>query len=336
MPSDPPQPSVRARPHPTEQPVVQSLLLHPARWEIWPALAVLRWMQRQMRREHVNVCFRAKPRLAFAPSEIDDISLRSPGEIEVVINALGLASTGSALPSADIARIIADQRSGGASAAWLDLATDRLMHAAEASMRRSACAFSWATGGRSEASRVLPALVGRDAMLAHTRAGQLRSAGRRTTERLDGLSAPFAPSTPSAAGLARAVEAYTGLETQVRECTGAELEVARPARIRGPRARILGRRRRSAAAGVAVRLDARAAEERGVEWAADETRVDALYELSRTYIGDSAPIPSLEITVAPGALAPARPGDPHAVLGRSAVLQTRGGAPMTLRVRAPR
>ena len=319
-----------------QHPVVQDLFLNPTKWEIWPAVAVLRWVQRQMRREHMNVSFRARARLAFAPSEIDDISFRTPSEIEMVINALGVASTGSALPSADIARMIAGQREGGAATTWLDMVTDRLMHAGEASMRRTGEAFSGAIGTAGEASRTLRALVGRDGVLSQGPGGPLHAGQGRGARRLEALSAPFALRAPSAHGLARTVEAYTGLDTKVRENTGATLEVAHPARIGGRVRRVLGARRACARAGVTVRIDATRAGASGIEWASDDTRVESVYELARSYIGDSTPIPALEVALASETVECARPGDARAVLGRSAVLQRGPGRRMVLRVRSRR
>ena len=174
-------------------PLVQDLLLNPTRWRLWPAMAILRWLQRQMRKNRIRVVYRTRPTLSFPASEIADIYFVRPNELQIVVNALGLANAGSALPSADIARIIADYRSGGALSLWLDMVADRMLHAAETSVARSVSPFACAMGGFPEADSVLPSLVGHDGVLAESRpdglspslaAGARRPAPHRTRRAL--------------------------------------------------------------------------------------------------------------------------------------------------------
>ena len=233
-----PVPSVSRRELPEEgkaalrHPLVQDLLLNPSRWRLWPAMAIIRWLQRQMRRNRIRIVYRTRPSLSFPASEIADIYFVRPNELQVVVNALGLANAGSALPSADVARVIADYRSGGGLATWLDMVADRMLHAAETSVARSASPFACAMGGFPEADSVLPSIVGHDGVLAESRLDGLSPSRRAGTRRLTALGALFL-GVPTAHGLARAFEGFTSLHARVVEFTGAPLDVSRPARL-GP------------------------------------------------------------------------------------------------------
>ena len=184
-------------------PLVQDLLLNPTRWRLWPAMAIIRWLQRQMRTNRIRIVYRTRPTLSFPASEIADIYFARPSDLQIVVNALGLANSGSALPSADIARIIADYRSGGALAVWLDMVADRMLHAAETSVSQSVSPFACAMGGFPEADSVLPSLVGHDGVLAETRSDGLSSSRQTDARRLTALGALFL-GVPTAHGLARA------------------------------------------------------------------------------------------------------------------------------------
>ena len=288
-------------------PLVQDLLLNPTRWRLWPAMAILRWLQRQMRKNSIRIVYRTRPTLSFPASEIADIYFVRPNELQIVVNALGLANAGSALPSADIARIIADYRSGGALSLWLDMVADRMLHAAETSVARSVSPFACAMGGFPEADSVLPSLVGHDGVLAESRPDGLSLSRRAGARRLTALGALFL-GVPTAHGLARAFEGFTSLHARVIEFTGAPLDVSRPARLGAGFGRVLGSRRIVAEAGVTVRLNDGPTCEDAVAWASDPVRIRSLYELARTYIGDASPEPSIELVVRIDELSPPRAG----------------------------
>ena len=300
-------------------PLVQDLLLNPTRWRLWPAMAIVRWLQRQMPRNSIRLVYRTLPSLSFPASEIADISFVRPNELRIVVNALGLACAGSALPCADVARIIADYRSGGALAVWLDMVADRMLHAAEASVAQSVSPFACAMGRFPEADSVLPSLVGHDGVLAESRSDGLSFSRRTDTRRLTALGALFL-AHPTAHGLARAFEAYTSLHARVIELTGAPLDVSRPARLGAGFGRVLGTRRIVAEAGVTVRLNDGSTCEDAVEWASDPVRIRSLYTLARAYIGDTSPAPSIELVVRTEELAPLEPGARSALLGGCAML----------------
>ena len=313
-------------------PLVQDLLLNPTRWRLWPAMAILRWLQRQMRKNRIRVVYRTRPTLSFPASEIADIYFVRPNELQIVVNALGLANAGSALPSADIARIIADYRSGGALSLWLDMVADRMLHAAETSVARSVSPFACAMGGFPEADSVLPSLVGHDGVLAESRPDGLSLSRRAGARRLTALGALFL-GVPTAHGLARAFEGFTSLHARVIEFTGAPLDVSRPARLGAGFGRVLGSRRIVAEAGVTVRLNDGPTCEDAVAWASDPVRIRSLYELARTYIGDASPEPSIELVVRIDELSPLAPGARNALLGGCAMLNLPKTERTTLELR---
>ena len=314
-------------------PLVQDLLLNPTRWRLWPAMAILRWLQRQMRKNRIRVVYRTRPTLSFPASEIADIYFVRPDQLQIVVNALGLANAGSALPSADIARIIADYRSGGALALWLDMVADRMLHAAETSVAQSVSPFACAMGGFPEAVSVLPSLVGHDAVLAESLPDGLSVSHRAGARRLTALGALFL-GVPTAHGLARAFEGFTSLHARVIEFTGAPLDVSRPARLGAGFGRVLGSRRIVAEAGVTVCLNDGPACEDAVAWASDPVRIRSLYELARTYIGDASPEPSIELVVRTDELSPLAPGARNALLGGCAMLNLPRTERTTLELRA--
>ena len=313
-------------------PLVQDLLLNPTRWRLWPAMAILRWLQRQMRKNRIRVVYRTRPTLSFPASEIADIYFVRPNELQIVVNALGLANAGSALPSADIARIIADYRSGGALSLWLDMVADRMLHAAETSVARSVSPFACAMGGFPEADSVLPSLVGHDGVLAESRPDGLSLSRRAGARRLTALGALFL-GVPTAHGLARAFEGFTSLHARVIEFTGAPLDVSRPARLGAGFGRVLGSKRIVAEAGVTVRLNDGPTCEDAVAWASDPVRIRSLYELARTYIGDASPEPSIELVVRIDELSPLAPGARNAILGGCAMLNLPQTERTTLELR---
>ena len=313
-------------------PLVQDLLLNPTRWRLWPAMAILRWLQRQMRKNSIRIVYRTRPTLSFPASEIADIYFVRPNELQIVVNALGLANAGSALPSADIARIIADYRSGGALSLWLDMVADRMLHAAETSVARSVSPFACAMGGFPEADSVLPSLVGHDGVLAESRPDGLSLSRRAGARRLTALGALFL-GVPTAHGLARAFEGFTSLHARVIEFTGAPLDVSRPARLGAGFGRVLGSRRIVAEAGVTVRLNDGPTCEDAVAWASDPVRIRSLYELARTYIGDASPEPSIELVVRIDELSPLAPGARNALLGGCAMLNLPQTERTTLELR---
>ena len=300
-------------------PLVQDLLLNPTRWRLWPAMAIVRWLQRQMRTNRIRVVYRTRPTLSFPASEIADISFKGPDELHIVVNALGLANAGSALPSADVARIIADYRAGGALAMWLDMVADRMLHVAEASVEQSASPFACAIGGSPEADSVLPALVGHDGVLSESPASGLSPSRRPGARQLTALGALFL-GIPTAHGLARAFEGFTSLRARVIEFTGAALDVARPARLGAGFGRVLGSRRFVEEAGVTVRLNDGPECEDAVAWASDPVRIRSLHELARTYIGDPSPTATIELVVRTGELSAVAPGSANALLGACAML----------------
>lgn len=318
----------------TDHPLAQDLFLHPTRWRLWPAVAVLRWLQGKMRSHHVKIAYRGRATLSFSPCEIADINLQRPARIEIVVNALGIASPGTGLPGADVSRIIADDRSTGALARWLDMIADRMLHAAEASMSRSNRAFACARGDDSEARRTLTALVGHDAVLAEHPEHGLVPMGTPGARRLDALAAIFV-GQPSAHGLARIFEAYTGLHTRVTEHTPDTIDVARPARLGAPMRRILGAKRRIDEAGVTLRMNDAERCEEATRWTSDRTSIQSLYRLAAAYIADARPRARIEVAVPAHTVRPARLGTENARLGANAMLNIPNAPRVVLRLEHP-
>lgn len=303
-----------------QHPLAQDLLLSPTAWSLWPAVAVLRWLIRSNTGRGGTLVYRSQPSLAFSAAEVTDVELREGG-VELTLSAPGIAAPGSILPSVDIARIAADKRApgGGALAAWLDGPGDRFMQAIETGQTRYNTAFALATGrGQAPSHQLAASIVGATAPLAADRDGRLANAFQRTPEGALGLAPAFV-GAPSAAGLATAVEGYTGLPVRVDEFTGADVRVLRPARMGGPIARMLGRRHELPAAGVDVTVVGGARPE-GAALAKQRSRRLALQHLCESYIGAPSVRARLAVELDPPAVTPARLGQDElgglAVLGR--------------------
>ena len=306
-------------PDPSGHPLVQDLVLNPGRWRIWPAVAVLRWLQRRMRSATPRLVFRSRPSLGFAGSEVHDIQLRAE-HIDLVLNAPGLAASGSALPTADIARIVADYLDGGALAAWLDGPGDRFMHLLEDAQLLNNPAYALMAGDHVELLTLTADLVGRSAPLTAAAGGELSAPGEDQPSGALAFSGAFL-GTASASGLRALFRAFTGLTTDVEEFAGGTVPIGRPARVRLAFGRMLGLSCELPSAGIAVHI-------RGGDnpvapaWARDPRRRRSLHLLAASYIGapspearlylwldpDNAPRAALDGTTAFGGLA---------VLGRS-------------------
>lgn len=298
-------------------PLVQDIILDPTRWGIWPAIAVLRWLLRRATRDARRIVYRAEPSLSFTPSEINDVAVDSDG-IELILNAPGIASPGSPLPTSDIARIIADKREGGALAAWLDGFSDRFMHALESSQVRNNVAFALATGGRAKSLELIGGLVGYSAPLS------AYSEGRLSTERKNnvpegaiGLASMYVGAI-SARGLESLFHAFTGLPTTVKEFTGAEVPIARSARVGGRFNYLLGFRCNRAEAGIEIIIEG-GSEPNAANWAGDLQRRNSLRLLAASYIGSPSPKPTIFLLLNPDHT-PVAKLDGSATLGALAVL----------------
>ena len=311
-------------------PLIVDLMLEPHRWELWPAVAVLRWLLRKASANmNRRIIYRSRPSLSFSPSEIDNIALPSveTGGIEVTLNAPGLAAPGSSLPTADIARIVNDRRNGGALALWLDAPTDCFMQAVEASEARFNAAFALATGGHVMALQVCADLVGRSAPLGAAAGGALFDLfGRSAAGGAHGL-APMFCGPISAAGLASVFQAFTGLAVHVEEFAGGELIVLRPARVGGPFHVLLGSTCRLPSAGVEIHVEGGDRRE-AQDWARDPVRRTSLYLLALSYIGSTSPAVRVFLHLEPDNAPPAA-FDGKAAFGGLAVLG-RADRPVTL------
>ena len=271
-------------------PLVQDLMLNPARWRIWSAIAVLRWLQRKAGRAGRRLLYRTEPSLSFAGSEIRDVAIRG-GHLELILNAPGLATAGSSLPSSDIARIIADKRNGGALNAWLDGPADRFMQALETMQVRSNAPFALITGGQIDAHSLLTDMVGRSAPLTAGPGGALSDSWQREPEGALGLAGLFlGPVTAS--GLAAAFRAFTGFPARVEEFAGAEVLTARPARVGLPTGMILGAVCTLPSAGIEVHIEG-GSDPSARQWARDPIRRRSLHFLAVSYVG--APSPGVRI-----------------------------------------
>lgn len=301
---------------PDAHPLVRDILLNPRRWRIWPAVAVLRWLQRRVRSGTRRIVFRSSPSLGFPASEVDDLHLGRE-TIELVLNAPGLATPGSPLPSSDIARIVADYREGGPLSAWLDGPGDRFMHAVELAQLLTNPAYALLTGERVEAFALIADLVGRSAPLSAARGGRLSAPSEAEPEGAIGLASLYTGNI-SAAGLGGLYRAFTGLPTRIVEFAGAAVEIGGSARLGAPLGRMLGVRCRMPAAGVEVRMDG-ASRPEAQEWARDAVRRRSLHLLATSYIG--APSPAVRILLSLNAdNAPPAALDGGAALGGLAVL----------------
>lgn len=301
---------------PVGHPLVQDLILNPTRWRIWPAVAVLRWLQRRMQKGTPRLVFRSRPSLGFAGSEVHDVMART-AHIDLVLNAPGLAAAGSPLPSADISRIVADYLEGGPLAAWLDGPGDRFMHLLEDAQLQNNPAYALMAGGRVEALSLAADLVGRSAPLAARAGGDLRAPDTDTPTGAAGLAGAFL-GAPSASGLRALFQAFTGLAVEVEEFSGATVPIARPARVGLRVGMMVGMSCRLPSAGVAINLDG-ADDEAALAWAREPVRRESLHRLATSYIG--APSPEARIFLLLDAdAAPAAALDGGAALGGLAVL----------------
>ena len=291
-------------------------MLNPSKWRIWPAVAVLRWLRRRMRSAAPRIVYRSHPSLGFAASEVRDILLKGD-QIDIVLNAPGLATAGSPLPSPDIARIIADYYENGALSTWLDGPTDRFMHVLEEVQMRSAPAYALLAGGRVEAFALARDLVGRSAPLNARRGGELLDAEPSEPEGAVALAGLFV-GPASAAGLRGLFRAFTGLTARVEEFAGAEVDTAQPARLGEPIPSMLGANCNLPSAGIEVHIaggDQAAAQ----AWAREATRRASLHLLATAYIG--APSPAVRVYLwLDGGNAPAAALDGATALGGLAVL----------------
>ena len=273
---------------PFEHSLVLDLMLEPAKWKLWPAVAVLRWMQSQMPPDAPTIVqFRSRPSLSFPGSEIHDLALNGP-HFEVVLNTLGIACTGSPLPPSDVARIIEDTRNKGGLAAWLDGLTNQLMHILEAAMVQHSSAFSAAREEPIEAIESICSIVGNDAPLSATLNGSFHPSPHGAPDGALALTGLFA-GPPSCAGLASVVSAITGLRCEVEEFAGARLEVARPARVGHRMRAILGAWSETASAGVEVVMHAGEETDTALAWGRDPVRLATLHRVTSGYVGSAGP-----------------------------------------------
>ena len=274
---------------PSQHPLVRNLILNPSKWRIWPAVAVLRWVQQRMQSAS-KIVFRSHPSLGFAASEVRDILFKE-NQIDIVLNAPGLAAAGSPLPSSDIARIIADHYDNGALSAWLDGPGDRFMHILEEVQMRSDPAYGLLAGGRIEAFALARDLVGRSAPLDAKRGGELLDTDAAQPQGAVALAGLFLGPL-SASGLRGLFRAFTKLSVRIREFAGDDIDIARPARIGGPVRSMLGTSCRLPSAGVEIHIEGGGQAE-AQAWAREATRRASLHMLATAYIG--APSPSVRI-----------------------------------------
>ena len=304
-----------------DHPLIQDLMLDPSRWHIWPAVAAIRWMLRQAKKNVRRIIYRSKPALEFPTAEIEDIGIEQAG-VEITLAAPGIAAAGSSLPTSDIARIIEDRRRGGALANWLDGPCDRLMHALETSQTSNSAAFALARGEQVDAWRMMVNLAGRSAPLSASVGGVLSDTWERPAAGAIGLTAMFV-GTVSAAGLAELLQAFTGLPAEVAEFAGADVDVLRPIEVGGTFGAVLGRTCPSPAAGIEITLlgDSRPD---ALRWAADPRRRASLRFLVLTYLGSPLPCARFFLRL-DAANVPAAATDTDTALGGVAVLGVSSG-----------
>lgn len=279
-------------------PLAQEIILDPFKWRIWPAVAVLRWLLRKATRDARRIVYRSEPSLSFSPSEINDIAVDADG-IELILNSPGIAAPGSPLPPSDIERIIADKRRGGAIANWLDGPGDRFMHALETAQARNNVAFALAVGARVEPLETTADLVGYSAPLTAQSGGQLSVDRTKTPEGAVGLTSMYLGLEQiSAKGLENLFKAFTELPTRVKEFTGKEIPVVKPARLGGEPQNILGAACTQVEAGIEIILEGGSNPE-ALKWASDVTRRNSLRLLASSYIGTPLPRPTIFLLLNP-------------------------------------
>lgn len=306
-------------------PLIQDLILNPSSWQLWPAIAVLRWLLRRTDKEVQRIVYRSAPTLNFPTSEIKDAAIGTRG-VDLVLNAPGIAAVGSALPASDIARLAEDSRRDGALSMWLDAPGDSFMQVVEANYARYSASFSLATGGQIEVLRIIANLIGRSAPLVADRSGELAEAWNREPVGATGFAGMFMGSI-TAAGLYETFQAFTNLPVDVREFTGAEIIVLRPTRVGGLFGAMLGATCRLPSAGCEVVINGGSRPE-AQKWARDPERRRSLHLLAVSYVGAVSPEVSIFLLLDPGNAPPAAL-DGNAVFGGLAIL---GNATETVRI----
>jgi len=299
----------------------RDLFRNPTGWQVWPAVALLRWLLRHHNQgRYRRLIYRALPSLAFQGNEIHGVALREDA-IELTLTAPGVASPGSPLPLSDIERIVVERRppGRGALSAWLDGLTDLLMQIAESARARYSTAFALATGGEAYAVRQAANLAGHTAPLRAMPGHRLAAGVGAPPQGAAGLAALFA-GAPSAHGLKTLLGAFAGVSARVDEFTGGRVRTLRPALIGGPPLRILGAHCTLPAAGVEVTLEGGGAEAAHL-WATEPERCASLRLMCERYIGGGGIAVSLFLELDADNTAPATLGE--TMLGGMAVL----GAP---------
>ena len=300
---------------PEGHPLVRDLMLNPTHWRIWPAMAVLRWLQRRLQSTR-RIVFRSRPSLSFAGSEVHDVAYGAQG-IDVILNAPGLATAGSPLPTSDIARIVSDYHKGGPTSMWLDGPTDGFMQVLELMQMRSDPAYALMTGGQIESFALVADIVGRSAPLSAAPGGELRDPEGREPDGAIGLAGLFLGPI-SSAGLSGLFSAFTGFPSRVEEFAGDLIEIAQPARLGSSIGSMLGFACHLPSAGIEVHLEGGDLP-RAQDWARDPVRRRALHLLAFAYIG--APSPTFRLFLNLDASnAPPAALDGRATLGGLAVL----------------
>ena len=283
--------------------------------KLWSAVAAARRFGKKGSTVAPRLVYRSRPSLRFRPAEIGEVAA-SGNRIELTLDAPGLASPGSALPGSDIERIARVP----ALAEWLDGPLDRFMHAVEGAHARSNEAFALASGAQSEALRWIAFLAGGSAPLAASPASGLTCS---VLARGGAALGAWFVGSPSAAGLAGLLRAYTGLEARVAERTGAMLPNLEPARVGAPIGGLLGGRIRVPDAGVDVILEG-AGRPDATGWGADPVKRASLCTLLDAYVG--GPLPKVRIGLrVDGETIPAASLDGNAHLGGICVLGRRRG-----------
>ena len=285
------------------------------RADLWAAVAAARRGEADSEEAPRPVAYRSRPSLRFAPAEVEEVA-ELPGRIELTLGALGLASTGTALPGSDIERIARTPPL----AEWLDGILDRFMQTVEDAHARSSEAFALARGGESEALRQIAFLAGRSAPLAASPASGLSCSV--LARGAAALGAWFV-GTPTATGLEGLTGAFTGLPARVRERTGAMLPNLDPARIGDPIGGLLGGRVRLPEAGADVIVEGVGSAE-ALGWGSDPVKRESLRALVDAYVG--GPLPKVRIGIrVDGRSVPRAALDGNACLGGVCVLGKRGG-----------
>ena len=293
-------------------PLMQDLLLNPSRWRIWPATAILKWLQRRLTSGVRRIVFRSKPSLNFEASEVNELQYR-PRSIELVLSAPGLATVGSPLPTSDVARIVADYNERGPMSTWLDGPGDRFMHVLEGLQQRTNIAYALMIGGRVEAYALLADIVGRSATLSAAPGGRLRSVLDEDPQGAVGLASLF-PGPATHSGLVGLVHAFTRLPTRVQEFAGALVANGRPARVGLGTGLVLGAMCDLPSAGVEVHIEGGLAPE-ARRWAQDAWRRRSLHLLVAAYIGSATPTVRIYLWLHPENVPPAALDDVTALGG---------------------